>query len=1153
MVDRFKLLIVLVALSIPPSVRCTNVPTVAPTQSTSRPTKQPTESPTTKRPTTRSPTNPPTDTPTRTPTRHPTQSPSRPPTAHPTHSPSYLPTLSKPTRQPTTLPTTQPTSSPPTMQPTGFPTLQPTQRPTLSPTARPTTTPTRMPSFSPSLIPTASPTSSTPTSSPTLSPSLSQPTRSPTLAPTTSFPTQSPTHSPTTSRPTAAPTHVPTTVGPTKSPTISPTQSSPTRAPTSSQPTLTPTHSTPTRSPTISPSQSPTVSPSDSPTRYPTANFSHVCDADVNTCTNQSKSCSTCIGPNGLKSATRPRAVYLLTQTDSSNCLAVPPKYLLPIVKSCEKLTAGEQKDSACVEAAYECILNDTSCAACLPVVFGVTLANKGNNVTLSRATFNNVFTNSKCTTTESAYLEPVIQECFTPCELALFKCSRHADCQPYINGSLQSATKMSGMGNVVPTTNASLVLNATYLMSPSTVNVTESCVETGNYTFKGIPTVNGNILRSNPCVESVGRCVGDATCWKCFGRYANIGDGDGTRAANFGFYDLAVSPTCSPTPQRNETKLQRVLETCNPPKTELQQCLPALWKDMFQGANCTKSILDAAYIYMENVTNATAPTLATWFAALQGTPCHLTVDVGSTHKINNTLDTLFQTSACAAIAADIRCQFSVLACNSSVGCAACLASYPTSSNVEIRYKHVCASSNQYLALATSCFQSTYKLEYMKCSRAVSINNVIVWFTSVFGLVSIISVFLALAVSYGYRKGVHSLRERILVGMFVANIVYSSASMIPSSLEESGDSNCGDPVTSTATVATVRALWMMGKYMMLAYEGFVIYASVVALRTGSVNMKWKNEIGAHAGCAVLGLCAFISFFVLGHRYQAIATETASAPESYEKQRRAETKYDDLVTNMIQTWLVLLLLMFMLWGYQRFLFARMHREMLIARDRVTVEVSTQHFQGNHKLTLLELQLAGWTEVAKPLEPYVAVFILFAIPATVMGTDTCESDSNLADADHDVSCEHICEMVLALRTLATVLVYFSFKENRVQLFNFRLLCVKVGRRFVGHITCSKASASSSRTVRFSRGDGLESVELIPGNDENTTIKPIHSADKDVTRRGPQAMLRLFQLDELEDSNDFNGAIEETTIPYELMQEDNPESTESQFGSKMDHIKT
>jgi len=78
------------------------------------------------------------------------------------------------------------------------------------------------------------------------------------------------------------------------------------------------------------------------------------------------------------------------------------------------------------------------------------------------------------------------------------------------------------------------------------------------------------------------------------------------------------------------------------------------------------------------------------------------------------------------------------------------------------------------------------------------------------GALSLVSAFAVLAVIFGYRKDCRSLRERILLGVFIGNIIYSLVNTIPISLEQTGANTCGNPVYGGAQAA-VRGFWFWGK------------------------------------------------------------------------------------------------------------------------------------------------------------------------------------------------------------------------------------------------------------------------------------------------------------------------------------------------------
>ena len=88
----------------------------------------------------------------------------------------------------------------------------------------------------------------------------------------------------------------------------------------------------------------------------------------------------------------------------------------------------------------------------------------------------------------------------------------------------------------------------------------------------------------------------------------------------------------------------------------------------------------------------------------------------------------------------------------------------------------------------------------------------------------------------------------------------------------------------------------------------------------------------------------------------------------------------------------------------------------------------------RITILTLFLPPhnrYEGVARPLEPYVLVFLAFGVPAAIMSTDYCRSHSNAQDvatasltaSNREITygtCDVLCEFALAFRSMASVLV-------------------------------------------------------------------------------------------------------------------------------------
>ena len=73
--------------------------------------------------------------------------------------------------------------------------------------------------------------------------------------------------------------------------------------------------------------------------------------------------------------------------------------------------------------------------------------------------------------------------------------------------------------------------------------------------------------------------------------------------------------------------------------------------------------------------------------------------------------------------------------------------------------------------------------------------------------------------------------------------------------------------------------------------------------------------------------------------------------------------------------------------------------------------------------------------------IAVFTFFSIPAVLMSTDYCV---DVSDEPTGPGCNVLCECVLALRSLATVLVFFSDRRCRDELLDYKALLSRCRRR-------------------------------------------------------------------------------------------------------------
>jgi hypothetical protein len=145
------------------------------------------------------------------------------------------------------------------------------------------------------------------------------------------------------------------------------------------------------------------------------------------------------------------------------------------------------------------------------------------------------------------------------------------------------------------------------------------------------------------------------------------------------------------------------------------------------------------------------------------------------------------------------------------------------------------------------------------CPNSVYVTNRIVIATSIIGGLSILPCLAVVAVIVAYGKDRIFIRDRITIGIMVSNAVYSLSNAIPIGLLDTSPLYCGNRVVSFATQKLGRSLWFGGKYALLFYEGFILLASIHALKWGVRTLNWRVEGALHAACVCGGIIAFAVF------------------------------------------------------------------------------------------------------------------------------------------------------------------------------------------------------------------------------------------------------------------------------------------------------
>jgi len=139
--------------------------------------------------------------------------------------------------------------------------------------------------------------------------------------------------------------------------------------------------------------------------------------------------------------------------------------------------------------------------------------------------------------------------------------------------------------------------------------------------------------------------------------------------------------------------------------------------------------------------------------------------------------------------------------------------------------------------------------------------------------------------------------------------------------------------------------------------------------------------------------------------------------------------------------------------------------------------------DRKQQLLDLQKQSYQEVVLPLSPYVWTFLAFSIPAIAMATEACNAQTHrvhTAKSGPELGCYDGCYAALALRPLATAVVYFWDPQCRAELQNYRALGRKLWRRLSGFAAWTCGKEDRRRGLRFNRE--LEEVRIIDADAES-----------------------------------------------------------------------
>ena len=400
----------------------------------------------------------------------------------------------------------------------------------------------------------------------------------------------------------------------------------------------------------------------------------------------------------------------------------------------------------------------------------------------------------------------------------------------------------------------------------------------------------------------------------------------------------------------------------------------------------------------------------------------------------------------------------------------------------------------------------------------------------------------------GYGRYKRSLATRLVLGMLLSNLVVAVVDIVPLDLYRLSGENCGWTVIAPgyrdATGNCLpTAVMFLGVWSTTMYELTMVLVSTYVLRTGAADIPARAERALHLLCVGAGVSALLGFYF---RCRDVTLDLA-AEVAVDGDRRsviaADARHAELrqrlnaLPGLLWGWaLGPVTLAFLGWIGQRLLYRSLLKEWAnaAARDQTFAETDMIAAVGldptvGIRAQLLELTKQAYDDVVEPLERFVVVIFLFAIPQVVGVTEACAEQTQAAivegwsddAATTPLPCASVVELVLAFRAAVLAAVYLlPDPQIRAEAFDIPELCRKVW---------AKATGAGGGGVRFPKNNELDGIALVPAEGENRS-KSFGKADTDVKRMGFMASRKLTELD-FQDSGE-PGDPADSQIPYQLM---------------------
>jgi hypothetical protein len=219
-----------------------------------------------------------------------------------------------------------------------------------------------------------------------------------------------------------------------------------------------------------------------------------------------------------------------------------------------------------------------------------------------------------------------------------------------------------------------------------------------------------------------------------------------------------------------------------------------------------------------------------------------------------------------------------------------------------LRYGETCLSCinrSAPLAVTATCSlvlqQYTLDTVCQPCPASVLASvhtiNVIVVATTAVGVASAATCIAVASTIAAHGHDRVSMRDRILLGLMMANAVYSTANAIPLNALRAGFLDCGHLAMSFDAIRFGRAWWFCGKYGLVGFELFILGASIRALRYGMLAVPRRTEATMHAACCTLAVLGLVLRAVRPHQRRRVQYNNGKRGvhpqlvQSRERQRR----------------------------------------------------------------------------------------------------------------------------------------------------------------------------------------------------------------------------------------------------------------------------